>query len=124
MVRDPPAVPRNPETKHREVSLGDPLFAATVVAGPGDPEEVALLVVLVESEDIVLQVVLLLLFGSFRIRRDEEDVLAVRGERKALNRALVACQWSGFPTTVRQEVDLGEGVLAPARDKGHVAPVR
>ena len=124
VVRDPPAVRGDPETDDGEVALGDPLDAAPVVAGPGDPEEMALLVVLVEGEDVVLQFVLLLLLRSLRVGGHEEDVLAVRRELEALNGGLVAGQGSRFPASVRQEVDLRRVLLAAIREEGHVVPVR
>ena len=123
-VRNALPVGREPELQDREVAPGDPFGVARAVARSRDPEQVPLLVVLIEGEEIVPEVVLPLFLRGLGVRRDEVDVLSVRRKGVGLHRAFVLCEGRGFPSPVRHPMDLLERTLSPAGQKGHPRPVR
>ena len=77
-MRDAHPVVRKAEIQDREVARGDSLRIPGAFTRGLDPEEMPLLVVLIEGKEVVSQVVLLLLLRGLRIGSDEVDVLSVR----------------------------------------------
>ena len=123
-VGDPAAVVGDAELHDRIVPFGHALRLHRPLAGEGSPEQVPLLVVLVEREHIVLEFILSLLLGRLGIGGDEVELAAVRGEGEPLHRAVVIGQCGRFATAVPHPVDLGEGALSPTGQKCHPFPVR